>query len=241
MIRGSHVAFTACLALFGAAALADEAPRASLHYSDLKGYQTRMDGLKDLDQLTVSARISSAQAGVKPSDIKLETKLKSGQTVDIPIDADGRFTLPSSPELTQEDPLFVSNQPKGTLGLNIKFDIKTPDKLTQRYADLLRGATQFNEAIHRQGMMASWFGPKANGLLFLFDDGVHSLTLHTAKGDQVLKSGTLAEAQVHLKDHKLSVTSGKGIFLYVPLDKYLLEQNPMTSFDVLPMGVMPAL
>lgn len=229
------------LLLAAVPALADDAPRASLHYSDLKGYQERLDGLKDLDQLTVSARITSAQAGVKPADIKLSAKLESGQTVDIPIDAEGKFTLPSSPELEKEDPLFVSNQPKGTLGLNIKFDVKTPTVTAQPYKGLMLGAVQFNQAIRRQGVMVSMFGPKAKGLLFAFESGAHTLTLHTAKGDQVLKSVSLAEAQKNLKTLKLTDATGKGTFIYVPLDGDLMDENPRTAFDVLPMGAIPAL
>jgi hypothetical protein len=227
--------------LAGGAVLADDAPRASVNYSKLADYQKRIDDLKDLDQLKVTARLGSKDAGVKPSDITLEAKLKSGQVVSIPIAADGAFTLPSSPELAREDPLFVSNQPKGTLGLDIKFDVKTPTVIAQPYAGLVRGAAQFNQAFKRQGTMASWFGPKAKGLLFAFTDGAHTLTLHTAKGDQVLKSGSLAEAQKHMKDLKLTDASGKSTFIYLPLDDDLLDENPQTAFDALPMGAIPAI
>lgn len=228
------------LALSATAAAAD-APKASLHYSDLEGYQKRLDDLKDLDHIKEEARISSNRPGVKPSDIRLAATLASGQVVEIPIDAEGQLTLPSSPELEKEDPLFVSNQPKGSLGLNIKFDIKTPTTTTSRYADLMLGATQFNEAIRRQGFMASMFGPKTKGLLIAFDSGEHSLTIHTRKGAQVLKSVSLAEAQKHLKDLKLTDDSGKSTFIYVPLDDGLMDENPLTAFDVLPAGVIPAL
>lgn len=233
--------FPVTIFLLAAPALADDAPRASLPYSVLQDYQQRLDGLKDLDQLTVSASIGSTQAGVKPSDITLSAKLASGQVVGIPVDAQGRLTLPASPELQAENPLFVSNQPKGTLQLNFKFDIKTPTATTARYADLMAGARQFNQAMRRQGVMASMFGPKARGLLIAFGSGAHTLTLHTAKGDQVLKSGALAEAQAHLKALKLTDDSGKGTFIYVPLDDDLLDENPPTTFDVLPTGVVPAI
>ncbi|HEX7964889.1 MAG TPA: DUF2987 domain-containing protein [Gammaproteobacteria bacterium] len=236
-----RIVLAASLLLAGPAVLADDAPRASLHYSDLKGYLDRLDGLKDLDHLTAAASIKSAQAAVKPQDIKLTAKLKSGQAVDIPIDSDGRFTLPSSPELEKEDPLFVSNQPKGTLGLNVKFDIKTPTRLSDTYASLMLGATQFNEAIRRQGFMASMFGPKVGGLLIAFDSGGHTLTLHTTKGDRVLKSASLAEAQKHLKSMKLTEDSGKRTFIYVPLDDDLLDEDPPAVLDALPTGVIPAI
>src|SRR6185503_507522 len=178
MSRLHAALFSICLLFSTTVHADDDAPRASLHYSDLKSYKLRLDGLKDLDHLSVNARIASAQPGVKPGDIKLEATLKSGQTVDIPIDADGKLTLPSSPALEREDPLFVSNQPKGTLQINIKFDLKKPTAATDHYAGLMAGATQFNTAMKRQGMMASMFGPKANGLLIAYDSGDHTLTLH---------------------------------------------------------------
>lgn len=238
MLRGLLLSLLLCLP---PSAPADEAPKASLLYSDLAGYMQRLDALKDLDHLKEDARITSNRPGVKPSDIKLAATLASGRVVGIPIDADGRFTLPSSPELEKQDPLFVSNQPKGSLGLNIKFDIKTPATTADRYRDLMLGATQFNEAIKRQGFVASLLGPKAKGLIIVFDSGDHSLIIHANHGDQVLKSNSLTDARKYLKDLTLTDDSGKATFIYVPLEDDLLDEDPPTSFDVLPSGVIPAL
>lgn len=220
---------------------ADDAPRAALHYSEIVGYLHRLDQLKDLDRLTASAHLGSTRPGVKPSDITMSAKLASGGVVELPIAADGSITLPTDPALAREDPLFVSNQPKGSLSFNVTFNVTAPARKTDSYAGLMAGAVQFNEAIDRQGIMASMFGPSANGLLFLYNDRGHSLTLHGTGGDQVFKGETLEAARKHLKSMTLTDDSGKGEYIYVPLEKKLLAENPATAFDALPIGVMPAL
>jgi hypothetical protein len=234
-MRRTFLAIAALLAL--APAIAEDTPRASLPYSKLMDHQKLVSKLKDLDQLKVSASLSSMNPKVQPSDITVEARLKSGQVVSIRVAADGSFTLPSSPELAQEDPLFVSNQPRGSMGLDIQVSIKTPAVTAQRYADLMRGVTQLDVAMMRQGLMKA---PKAYGLLFVFNNGGHTLTLHTSKGDKVIGSETLEQARKHVKNNQLT-GNDKSTVIYVAMDGDILRENPQTTFDVLPVEVVPAI
>jgi hypothetical protein len=220
-----------------APAIADDTPRDGMSYSKLADYQKMIDELKELDQLNVIARMSSRDPKVKASDITLEARLKSDQVVSIPIAADGAFTLPASPELAQEDPLFVSNQPKGAMRLDILFKIKTPVVTAQRYADLMRGKTHLDVAIKRQAFTQ---GTKVHGLLFAFEKGRHTLTLHTARRNKVIRSETLKQARKHHTNVPLP-GDGKSTFIYVAMDDDLLDENPQTVFDALPIAVIPAI
>jgi len=231
----TFLAIAALLVL--APALADDTPRASIPYSNLMDAQKLTDKLKDLDQLNVSTSIGSDDPQVQPSGITLEATLRSGQVVSIPIAADGTFTVPSSPELAQEDPLFVSNLPKGTMSFRTGFIMKPPTVTAQRYADLMRRGAQFNVGMVRLGLTEM---PKAQGLLFAFNEGGHTLTLHTKKKDKMLRSETREQARKYLKANHLP-DDGTSAFIYVAPDDKLLKENPQTEFDVLPVEVVPAM
>jgi hypothetical protein len=216
-----------------APALADDAPGEGPKYSTFVDILKRAEAVRtDMDQLKVIAKIRSRDPKVKPSDITLEAKLKSGQVVSIAIAADGAFTLPSSPGLAEEDPPFVANQPKGTMEVSVTFEIKAPAVAAQRYADLMRGLVQSDMVMKRMGVFQ---GPKAHGLLFVFDGGDHTLTLHSAKGTKVFNSESWEQARKHLKA-ELS-DDGKSTYIYVPMDDDILDENPPTTFDALPAQV----
>jgi len=235
------LAIVALLAL--APALADDPPHdppyATVSYRQLADHQKLLDGLKNgLEHLNVSLRVLSKDPKVKPSDITLEAKLESGQLVSLAIAADGSFTLPSSSELAQqEDTRFMSNLPKGTLQFQDWCGIKTPTVTAQSYMDLLRGMYEFNVA---QNRIDGQLSPKAYGLLFAFNEGGHTLTLHNKKGDKVLSTETLKKARKHLKLNHLTGDEGSA-FIYVKFDKELMPENPQTTFDVLPVKVVPVL
>lgn len=212
-----------------------ETARGTLPYSTFADQQKLVDRLRQLDQLDVHTYIRSKDASVKPSDIKVEARLKSGQVVSISIAADGTFTIPAMPALAQENPLFVSNQPKGTMELDFRVGIKPPALAAQHYVDLMRGLAQIDDAMKIPGVPPA---PKFRGLLFGFREGTHTLTLHTTKGDRVTKSET--REQLH-KDHKeASIPGAATMFIYVPLDEDLMRENPRATFDEVPVAVVPA-
>ncbi|HEY1992079.1 MAG TPA: hypothetical protein VGH71_06415 [Gammaproteobacteria bacterium] len=233
-----------CLLVFGlcVSGVAADAPLAQIPYSQLLDYQQRVDSLRDLKQLKVWEHVSSKRREVKPADIKLIIMRDAahGGPLPIPLDQDGVFTLPELPALKAEDPMVLSNQPKGTMVMSVTWEIIAPTVTDMRYRELILGVQQYNEAMHRQGFMAALLAPKAIGLLLVYPDGGHRLTLHAAGGDQAIPSKSYKDAGDAVKGIDMSGMSAATTLIYLPLDDALLKQDPTVTLDSLPEAVSAA-
>src|SRR5690349_3891495 len=194
---------------------------ASLHYSDLYGIEQKVADLSDLKQLRLGLFVTSTRPGVAPQDIKMTMHRASGELVDIPVDPSGRIALPHSDALKSEDPLITTNQPRHSLNATVVIDILPLTRTDLSYAELILGVQQFNQAIDRQGVMASLFGSKGTGLLLFYNQPGHSLTLHEKGGDRVVKAETIPEAKRlgHMKTFRTDGLLPNLTVIYVPLDK----------------------
>jgi len=227
--------FAIALCCLASSAFAD-APVAQLPYTQLLGYQQRVDELQDLKQLKVWENVKSSRHGVKPSDITLTIMRDAahGGPLAIAVDGGGNFTLPVTQALKDEDALVVSNQPKGTLELSVNWEISLPASTDLRYSQLMSGAQQYNEAMRRQGVTASMLAPKATGLLLVYPDGGHRVTLHTAAGDKVITSKSYKELGDAVKGIDMSGMPASTTMIHLPLDKALLKQDPAVTLDAMP-------
>ncbi len=103
------------------------------------------------DDAPMVLRISSTQ-GVAVGEITLSIRRASG-TVAIDISENGDFTVPWSQELYDENPMVVSNQPKGTM--NLAFTIAIPEVRPKvidgkvKYQDLFRQLLEAQKAMRR--------------------------------------------------------------------------------------------
>ncbi len=241
MKHGSFAAF--CVSVMLAAGVpahaADET--ATLHYNDLYNIQQQIAGLQDLKQLRVNMFVISMLPGVAPKDIKMIIHRASGELTGIPIDDEGRITLPVSADIEKENPQITTNQPRHSLNASVLIDLVPLTSTEMGYADLMLGTKQFNEAIDRGGAMAPMLGPKDTGLLLFYNSGSHTLTIHQPGGDKVLKSESLSAAKKHLKDLKTTELIKSTTVIYVPMDGNLFKQNPKVSLDALPDQAFPAI
>ena len=230
--------FAITLCLFALPALAD-VPVAQLPYTQLLGYQQRVDDLQDLKQLKVWENVKSSRHGVRPSDITLTIMRDAshGGPLAIAVDEAGNFTLPVTQALKDEDAMVVSNQPKGTLELSVNWEIGLPASTRLRYGQLLLGAQQYNEAMRRQGVMDSTLAPKATGLLLAYPDGGHRVTLHTAAGDKVIAAKSYKELGDAVKGIDMSGMPVTTTLIYLPLDKALLKEDPAVTLDAMPEAI----
>ena len=224
------------------AAWSADAEMAQLPYSQMLDYQQRVAALKDLDQLQVTEQVASTRRGVKPGDITLTIMRDAahGGPVPIPVDTQGNFTLPVSAALQQEDPVVQTNQPRHTMQLRFNFNIRLPTKTSLQYSQLIRGAEHYNEAMRRQGMMASWFAPKAKGLLLIYAENGHSLTIHSTTGDKLIRSAPYRDMGTAVKGIDMSQLPAQATFILLLLDDDLLKQDPTVTLDALPQVVSPA-
>jgi len=106
-----------------AAAAADAKPAeiAQLPYQALVGI-ARNNADRPTDGEKMMLRISSSEE-VPVEEIKL-TIMKAEGEVPIEIDEKGDFEVPFSDALYDENPMVVSNQPKGTMNLKVMIDLK---------------------------------------------------------------------------------------------------------------------
>ena len=65
----------------------------------------------------------SRLADVSPTDIKIFLQTKTGE-IPIPLDADGKFTLPVTEALRKENPWITANQPQGSLTMKASLNFR---------------------------------------------------------------------------------------------------------------------
>lgn len=241
MHRRSTALLLLCFSLFTTLARADDTVT-SFRYMDLYNIQHSAASLQDFQALRVDVYVTSTLPGVSPQDITLIMHRASGTLEPLQHDMYGHTLLSESAALRAENPLIVTNQPKHTLNASVVIDLVPPPSNDLPYTALMLGVTQLNEAIAHQklGALAKLYGHQANGLLLFYNYGNHSVTLHRAKGDQVVKSVNPDKTAAHLKglDTRLLVPGMQVI--YLPLDATTLKQNPGVTLDTPPAQIFPA-
>lgn len=241
MKRGFIAALFACgLVTAVMAAYADDT-LTTFHYNDLYRIQQGVDSLQDLKRLRMGLYITSSLPDVRRDTIKMTIHRDSGALMDIPVDATGHMDLPVSDDLRAENPLIATNQPKHTLRASVVVDLVPLTGTEMNYAELMLGVRQFNEGIDRGGAMVLLHASKANGLLLFYNDAGHSVTLHGAKGDKVIKSETVGAAKAQLKNIQTKYLIRSATVIYVSLDQKLLQENPSIRLDRLPDDSCPAI
>lgn len=238
--RYAALLFSGLMLTFGTARADDG--MTSFHYLDLYNVEHSVAGMRELQALRADVYVVSTLPGVGPQDIKLTMHRASGALEPVQHDWYGHTLLPESETLKAENPLITTNQPRHTLQASVVIDLLPPSSTELPYSALMLGVTQLNEAIASRKIYAlsKAYGQKADGLLLFYNYGDHSLTVHRAQGDQVVKSTTPDKAAEHLKsiDTKLLVPGTQVI--YLPLDAMTLKANPKVTLDAPPAQIFPA-
>ena len=104
--------------------------------------------------------------------------------IPLPIAADGSFTVPVTDALLAEDPKIATDQPKGSMEINLSVGIIPPPAASVPYAWCLDAAAQAQEAANlaakaQGGLLGSLFGPTVRGLVVSFP-GTGTITLVSA-------------------------------------------------------------
>ncbi|MCB1065967.1 MAG: hypothetical protein KDN20_23995 [Verrucomicrobiae bacterium] len=84
------------------------------------------DASQPKDAEVYTLHISSKIEGVTPSQIQLYLDRPAAPKV-LKVDANGYFLVPHNEELMKENPDLVSNQPKGSLNLEVKLSLPKPE------------------------------------------------------------------------------------------------------------------
>jgi hypothetical protein len=172
------------------------------------------------DKLDISMSVSSKAASSDP--LRMWMARKSGN-VDIPLDAQGGFTLPASPELAAENPIIRINRPKGTVGLEVKLNIKLPPAPFD-YAYVAAAAKQLDKAIAAQAPVA-FLAPTSGALELDFETGKPGCGV-------VLKPAAGQEKRLNAdKDGKLEIKLSSELAKTNPL---ITPTCPIAGHDIIP-------
>jgi len=151
--------------------------------------------------------------------IKLTLQLKKG-AVSLPIDSKGHFTIPFSAQLMDENPLMITNQPRGTLSL--KFTVAVPGlgkieppKVVEgkvKYQALFQSLLKFKEAMKK---VDTKFGEDGGQQLAIqCVTGGKGVTIHQKFGSRTIKAGNdgmvwlLYDARMFAENPDISVPPG---------------------------------
>jgi hypothetical protein len=166
----------------------------------------------------------STQPEVKYSDITASIQAKSGP-IPVPIGPDGVFSVPLRDDLLAEDPWILVNQPRGTMELKWRAGLAASlaRQMTNaaHYGPLMRVVRECDVV---QESMRQFFpnAPRltAVGVRLTFPASAVSpaVILHSKDGDRKLPANLIGE-------------------LVIPLDRDLLEEDPLMTLTEAPIAV----
>lgn len=111
------------------------------------------DATQPKDAEIYTLRISSKIGSVKPDKIELYLNRTDGPQV-LQVDPNGFFSVPHNETLLKENPELVSNQPKGSLNLEVKLSFPKPElpEITDgrvRYKALFDPILELNDSMRK--------------------------------------------------------------------------------------------
>jgi len=145
---------------------------------------------KKEDRLTFTL---ASTGGVPFDQIKLTLQLKKGP-LSLPVDSKGHFTVPFSDQLIDENPLMISNQPRGSLSLKFTLAIPEmgkmePPKIVEgkvTYQAVFQSLLKFKEAMKK---VDTRFGEDGSQQLAVqCVTGGKAITIHQKFGSRTLKA-----------------------------------------------------
>ena len=176
--------FLAALALPAAAA----EPGNSTPYAALYGALAPAREMAAFDRLVAVQRIESKLQGVPPTAIRLTIQARGG-AIAIKPTADGSFTFPMNEALLAENPLVLSNQPKGSLTISVMPALKMPAGSRWAAADIRAALSQVEQLLARSPVEGA--GTKVRGAELHFAPGSDASVTIVGEGERLL----VADAQ----------------------------------------------
>ncbi len=103
-----------------------------------------------------------------PADTTLTIQSQNGP-ISVPVSRDGAVeNFPISTELLAENPLVVSNKPKGSLDLALQIRIPVPNQKRFRYSELVGGLKEANHLFRKALGILAILAPQTKDLTFVF-------------------------------------------------------------------------
>jgi hypothetical protein len=115
-----------------------------------------------------------------PADFRLQLKV-GGQLLPVPVRPDGLIELPIRRDWAESGAVLQSNQPKGTVGINMSLDARTPPGTRMSYAQLTESAPIMERGIAEYAGFMSFMAPDVT-LVLKFDKPGHTAVLTLPDG-----------------------------------------------------------
>jgi hypothetical protein len=131
-------------------------------------------GLKKVDPQGVFTTSYALEPAERQSSLPAGLAFKvraDGQTVPVPIDADGRVRFPVRPDWAEHGAMVLVNQPKGSFRMRFSLQARTPPGTRMTYAALAESAPVLERGIRDMAGLMSLLAPKVKGLLLNFEPG----------------------------------------------------------------------
>jgi len=207
----------------GPASAADEV--ATLPYRTLTAnaiiFLNVQAGERDRLALVQSLRPDGGNLVSRPLTI---TILSKNGRIDVPVGADNSFAIPISDDLSEENPTVVTNQPKGSLSLQVGVRILLPQTTRYAYSEFWLGIQQANAMTKRFAGMMRW----------LFSQSADSLILRFNRPERQM-------LRIAASDGALTLIADDSGTIFVRIDKKLVEENPMMELSEPALDALPAI
>jgi hypothetical protein len=178
-------------------------------------------GQRDRLALVQSLNPDGGNLALRPLTITILSK--TGR-IDVPVDADNSFAIPISDALRDENPTVLTNQPKGSLTLQVGVRILLPQQTRYAYSEFWLGIQQANAMTKRfAGMVRGFFSQSADSLILRF----------SRPERQMLR--------IAAPDGALTLIADDSGTIFIRMDKKLVEENPMMELSEPALDALPAI
>jgi len=166
-------------------------------------------------EMTFYVRVLSNLPDIDPTDISFYIDSVSG-SIPLKIDNNGVFELPFSKELLEENPMLVTNQPKGTMSLQgaLRFN-RDPENPSQKvpYSAIVMPATWTIWAHRNLRVEGSDQkpAPVVNGI---------NIRIEEHLGKKIV---------IHAREKEITLKPNDKGICFIPYDDALLKENPMVT------------
>jgi len=148
---------------------------------------------------------------------------KTGR-INVPVGTDNSFAIPMSDELRDENPTVTTNQPKGSLTLQVGVRILLPQTTRYAYSEFWLGIQQANQMTKRFAGLVRGF----------FSESADSLVLRFAQPERQM-------LRIAAPDGPLTLIADDSGTIFVRIDKKLVEENPMMDLSEPAIDALPAI
>ena len=145
----------------------DAAKMATQSYKFCWAAMREVNGMRE-DNFFAEPIVESKGHKVAPADTTLTIQSQNGP-INVPVSRDGAVeNFPISTELLAENPLVVSNKPKGSLDLALQIRIPVPNQKRFKYSELVGGLKEANHLFRKALGILAIFAPQTKDLTFVF-------------------------------------------------------------------------